>query len=63
MAARLKLCLMCHVEDSYAWKRRDGIAAKDPTAMGLGYLATVVGAAVGANGAKVSVQFGRDFLD
>jgi len=63
MAARLKLCIMCHVEDTYAWKRLGGTAARDPTAMGLGYLATVIGAAVGANGGKVSVQFGRNFLD
>ncbi|MBM4365679.1 MAG: hypothetical protein FJ102_05650 [Deltaproteobacteria bacterium] len=63
MAARLKLCIMCHVEDSYAWQSSDGVRKKDPTAMGLGYLATVTGANIGANGAKVSVQFGRNYLD
>jgi hypothetical protein len=63
MAARLKLCLMCHVEDSYTWKQTGGVSRADATAMGIAHLATVTGARIGANGAKVSVQFGRNFLD
>lgn len=58
---------MCHVEDSYKWTPPlGGPQAADPTAKALAQLATVVGTAViqrGGYGAKVSVQFGRNFLD
>jgi hypothetical protein len=62
MAATLKLCLMCHIEDGTRWK--EGWAEM------FGRIATAVGhSCVGAHGgsnvrgAKMSLQFGRDFLD
>lgn len=61
MAARLKLCLMCHVENSYAWNR-GSVPADDATARALGLLSTMVGAQ-GGRGAKVSVQFDMPYLD
>lgn len=53
MAATLKMCLMVHVEDSETW------GPDNTKGTSLGSLA----GAVGALGAKVSVQFGRTFLD
>jgi len=51
--ATLKLCLMVHIEDTETWE--NGVS--DVT---LGNLATAVG---NTHGAKISVQFGRKFLD
>lgn len=57
MAATLRLCLMTHVEDNESWD--------SDKAESLGNFAEEVGktVALGPRGAKVSVQFGRNFLE
>ena len=59
MAAKMKLCLIVHVEDDAAWDQDE----PGGLARGLGDLATKVGQAISPGPAKLSVQFGRDFLD
>lgn len=57
MAATLKICIMVHVEDKWRWEG-GGVGTK---AEALSSLAEVIGTP--GRDAKLSVQFGRNFLD
>ena len=61
--ARLKMCLMIHIEDSLSWLQTDNsaIANAPGNAVLLGALASIVGG--GTRGAKISLQVDFGYLD
>jgi hypothetical protein len=62
MAARLKLCLMSHIEDLYGWDDATSRGTGgDPWAVRLGTLAHAI--ATGGRGGKLSVQADFGWLD